>query len=291
MKTCPHRYPTMKLILTKEILVMKNYSRQILISALIVIFLNTACGSLTRNTPDPVGTILANNPSQTVTATLQVQDAASLTSTPVTPVIPITGENVVSMQCQFCVDTVAHAVLIFPEFAFFDVVTTAPVTCLTAQIVNGQRILICRGAELTSFTLNICSDPSNCLNFPVALQACPLIPNTGIGTGTPRVTFTPATPYFLNPINTLIAPTSTRRSKPTLTGVPSLAPSQTIVAPPPATPTFVVPTTTPVPPPTETSPPPPTTEEPTTPQPPPPGDTATEDGGSNKKATKTPKPN
>jgi hypothetical protein len=239
---------------------MKSISRRILIGALGLIFLNSACGALTGATPTPVGTILPDAQVVEVTST-------NVVPTAITPSIPITGENVVSMQCQFCVDTVPHAVLIFPEFAFFDVVTTEPVTCLTAQVVNGQRVLLCRGAELTTFTLNICSDPANCLQFPVTLETCPLIPNTG--------QTTPVTPFFLNPINTLEAPTSAPPGLPTGTSVPAATPTapSITVTPSPAT-------STPEPPPTVAP------TEPPTEDPPPADDT----GPPEKKPTKTPKP-
>jgi hypothetical protein len=92
--------------------------------------------------------------------------------------IPITGENVVLMQCQFCVADETHAVVIFPDTAYFDVEQSSPVTCLTADVVNGRRIIICRGPQSTSFNLSICSDPSNCLQFPVVLQPCALLQNS-----------------------------------------------------------------------------------------------------------------
>lgn len=258
---------------------MKNISRRILVGALSLIILNSACGALTRTTPAPVGTILPDDPLQTIAPT---STTVSMTNTSIVPLIPITGENVVSMQCQFCVDTDVHAVLVFPDFAFFDVASSAPVTCLTAQVVNGQRVLICRGAESTSFTLNICSDPSNCLQFPVTLESCPLLPT---GTGTPRITFTPRPPYFLNPNNTLVPPTN----EPPLQPTDTLLPTQQTTAVPPtapvATPTPTQPPSTDPPPPTETEPPP--TEEP---PPPDPTDPPSDPGGGDKKPTKTPKP-
>jgi hypothetical protein len=144
------------------------------------------------------------------------------------------------MQCQFCVNGFTHAIFIFPDFAIFDVETTTPVTCLTAEVINGKRVLICQGTQLTSFNLKICSDPSNCLLFPVALQACPLAATTG----TPMVTGTPLTPVFLTPINTLRSPTRTPLS------IDVTETATQIGGPPPATATAQppVPTTTPVPP-------------------------------------------
>lgn len=248
---------------------MKNISRRMLIGSLSLIFLNSACGP--GPTPVPMETIFPGGQIQTVAPTSTGLTSSNSTSTSTTPLIPVTGHNVVSMQCQFCVDTVAHAILIFPDFAFFDVAASEPVTCLTAHVVNGQRVLICRGAELTTFTLNICSDPSNCLQFPVTLDACPLIPNTGIGT--PGITFTPVTPFFLNPENTLRPPTSEPAGLPTSTVASSLPPPISTTAPPP--PTF--------------EPPPPSTTEP--PPPPPTDPPSTDDHGPpDRKPSNTPRP-
>ena len=72
-------------------------------------------------------------------------------------------------------DAETHAVLILPDFAYFDVGSNSSVSCLTADVAGGKRILICHGPQSTSFNLNVCSDPSNCLQFPVDLQPCPLL--------------------------------------------------------------------------------------------------------------------
>jgi hypothetical protein len=90
-----------------------------------------------------------------------------------------------------------HAMLAFPSFASFDVNASSPVTCLTADVVDGQRIVICRGTQSTTFNLKVCGDADNCLEFPVALQPCPLLQ---AGTTTPLVTSTPFAPVFLTPI-------------------------------------------------------------------------------------------
>jgi hypothetical protein len=180
------------------------------------------------------------------TATLLIPTPTASTSITVTPLIPITGENVVSQQCQFCVDNEVHAVLIFPDFAYFDVSTETPVSCLTAAVTGGKRILICHGPQLTTFNLNVCSDPTNCLEFPVVLQPCPLL-EAG---ATPAAS---GTPYYLVPANTLKAPT--RERTPAATAAPSstVTPGGVPATSTPAgnTPTSAVPTlppSTPVPP-------------------------------------------
>ncbi len=173
---------------------MKRTSRRILIGVTLLILLNSSCNLQVQTASTPAGTVLADGQTPSPVPTPTTLISVTETSTLSTPAIPITGENVVEMQCQFCVNGLAHAVFIFPDFATFDVETTTPVTCLTVEIVNGKRVLVCNGTQLTSFNLKICSDSSNCLLFPVALQACPLSE-----TGTPFTTVTPSTPVFLAP--------------------------------------------------------------------------------------------
>jgi hypothetical protein len=163
---------------------MRNILRQLFASVLILIFLSSACRALTGVAPTPKGASpTGQTPLPATTAT-----SAGLASV---PLIPITGNNVVFMQCQFCVGDETHAVLIFPESAYFDVDQSFSATCLTADVRNGKRIVICRGPQETSFNISICSDPSNCLRFPVALQPCALLQSS----------ITTFPPVILTPIN------------------------------------------------------------------------------------------
>lgn len=145
----------------------------------------------------PLGTTLPNEP-LTPTATLNI-------ATP-TVLIPVTGmDNVASLLCEFCVNDEIHAVLVLSEPASF--LVSNPITginCLTAQVVNGRRIVICRGTQQTSFTLNICIDGSDCSQLPVTLETCPLIPQTGVGTA--RATL--PVNVFPTLSSTLVPPTS-----------------------------------------------------------------------------------
>ena len=244
---------------------MKKISSPILVGFVSLILLSSACTVLGESTTTPVGTILSGNNLLTSTSISSV--TATATDTPITPVIPITGENVVEMQCQFCVNELTHAVFVFPDYAIFDVDSASPVTCLTAEVINGKRVLVCSGAQLTSFNLKICSDASNCLLYPVALQGCPLVPDAG----TASLTSTPATPIFLTAINTLQAATPTRsqnNTAPTPTPTPqatstSVAPAPTGILPTIPILTTVVPAT-----PTEQAQPTATDEPPPTPVPP-----------------------
>ena len=234
---------------------MKKTSRLILLTGLfILILVNSACTAFARTSIPPQGTILPAGQTVLPTSTLFTP-----TKTPLTPIIPITGENVVEMQCQFCVNDSTHAVFVFPDFAVFDVESSSPVTCMTAEVINGKRVLVCYGTQSTTFNLKICSDSSNCLLYPVALQACPLE-----GTlGTPITTGTPMTPIFLTAINTLRPPESTSvpataelLQTPTGTGIATIPPALTM--PPPTVPIAT----------TEPPPQPRATESPTTEPPP-----------------------
>ena len=251
---------------------MSRISRPLLVGALAVIFLSSACGAFSGVSPTPVWSPTPRGQPPLPAST--ASPAATPTSLSMTPLIPITGENVVSMQCQFCIDDQAHAILIFPDFAYFDVNSSAPVSCLSASVEDGTRILICRGTGSTSFTLNICSDSSNCLQFPVTLQPCPFS-----GAGASPVTSTPFAPVFLTPVNTLKAPIK-RPTQSANTALPS--PTSGGV---PATPTPPAPNTPTVSPATNTAAP--TVQPPT--QPPATNPPATQEPAG-KPSTHTPKP-
>jgi hypothetical protein len=263
---------------------MNNLPRRLLFVALFLILLLGACSMPAETTGTPIGTIIA---------TEQITDTALPTSTSAgtaTPFIPITGMDVVSLQCQFCVNDEAHAVLIMSSEVSFNVSEPATgIICATAEEINGRRILLCRGAQQVSFNLNVCVDASNCLQFPVTLQSCPLIPQTGSGTGSPLITFTPRSPIFLTAINTLIPPPSGPRS-PTETGVapPTSATTSTpVVTSTTPLPTTPVPTEV-TPQPTEPAPTQPPSTQPLSTEPPPTAEPS-EDPTGNKKPSKTPK--
>src|SRR5512138_1371143 len=98
---------------------MSRMSRQILTGVLIFSFFVTGCGAIQRANPTPVWTVPPGG--TVVLATATVPAPVTATETALTPEIPITGENVVSLQCQFCVADQTHAMLVFPDFASFDV--------------------------------------------------------------------------------------------------------------------------------------------------------------------------
>jgi hypothetical protein len=223
---------------------MKLLWRGLGVGALILIALSTAC-NLPAQSPTAVGTILPTGQVPTTAApTLPLS-----TETPTT-LIPVTGAGEVALQCQFCVNDEPHAVLLLPQSAAFLVSEpVVGVNCITAQVVNDRRILFCRGAQQTVFTLNICFDEASCYQYPITLETCPLAPQKGNPTA-----------VVLTPANAGITPTASATqviSSPppaATTAAPTLA--ATTAAPPPATATLPpVVATTALPLPTQTVPP------------------------------------
>lgn len=107
-----------------------------------------------------------------------------------TPVVPVTGADVILVECQFCVDTRAHALLVLPDTATFEIVSPAPATttsnapdsesrCTTVEVNNGRQVVLCSGPEMTPLVVNICTDATTCTEFPVDLLACPLTQQPG----------------------------------------------------------------------------------------------------------------
>ena len=124
------------------------------------------------------------------------------TDTTQTPVVPVTGADVILLECQFCIEGMAQAMLVLPDTATFETVadtaslsTPGPDTgCNTVDTFNGRQIVICRAEENTSLNLNICTDGNNCTQLLVELQDCqdqPAATDTpGFGPGTPGPTIT-----------------------------------------------------------------------------------------------------
>jgi hypothetical protein len=86
----------------------------------------------------------------------------------------------------------AHALLVIPEVATFELATTvagANTGCNTVDTFNGRQVVLCRAEENTSITVNICIDGNNCTELLVDLQACPVSASTsepGAPTNTPE---------------------------------------------------------------------------------------------------------
>ena len=213
---------------------MRKFSRVFVFGALALVLLTAACNAASGTTPTPGGTLLPLETSTlspvggitaTVTAgsetpTAATQSVATIATSAIigspaasqTAGIPVTGSEIQLVQCQFCVDNIAHALLVLPDTATFSIVSPAPSTttngttintgCSTIEVNNGKQVVLCNGLEKTSLTLNICVG-SNCTNLPVQLMACPVtqqntaVPaktqqapatSTGGGTGNPTAT-------------------------------------------------------------------------------------------------------
>jgi hypothetical protein len=173
---------------------MRKIPRPILIGALALVILSSACRMVTGLFPSRTATLVP---------AAAVIGSATPAGTSDFPLVPVTGGDVVYMQCQFCAAGETHAVLILPDDASFDVDAPSPVTCLTADVVNSRRIVICRGPQSTSFNINVCSDPTNCLLFPVALQPCNLLQSGPT-----------AAPVYLTPVK---RPKSSEQNEPAAT--------------------------------------------------------------------------
>jgi hypothetical protein len=206
---------------------MKLFSRGLAVGALLLILISTAC-NLPAQSPTPVGTIL---PTGGIPTTAVSEEPVSI-ETPTT-LIPVTGSQDVSLQCQFCVNDEPHAVLLLPQSAAF--LVSQPVigvNCITAQVVNDERILFCRGAQQTVFTLNVCFDNTNCLQYPITLATCPLGKQAANPTA---VVLTPAN-QGITP--TPPAPTALPTETPTVVPSPTLVPTTAV---PPASATATLP--------------------------------------------------
>lgn len=205
---------------------MKNISRLFLFGALILL-LTAACGA-EEGTPTtsypgpsisggddldltgiPFGGIDTTETAETASGDLEtpIDSAATQVTatgspdviTTQTPGIPVTGAEVILIECQFCVDTRAHALLVLPDTATFEIVSPAPSTttstttadtesrCSTVEVNNGKQVVLCSGPEMSPLVLNICTDANTCTDFPVDLPACPL---TQGGTAVPNQTQT-----------------------------------------------------------------------------------------------------
>jgi hypothetical protein len=192
---------------------MKKISKLFLFGSLFLILLTAACGANQNGTPTLSGTSImetstpflglgtpvagtvttaiattgsempiAGGAQGVATQTSEVGSTiAGATATP-NPAIPVTGSEITLVDCQFCVENLAHALLVLPDVSTFQVVSptpsttannTAAVSCSTIEVNNGKQVVLCSGPASTPVMLTICTNGS-CTNFPVNLQACPL---------------------------------------------------------------------------------------------------------------------
>ncbi len=145
----------------------------------------TATGSGLIVTPETTSIVLetATTSAGGLITTPAVGTQAPAAGVTRTPGIPVTGQDIMLVECQFCVDTRAHALLVLPDTATFQITSPAVTantttdtqpTCTTVEINNGRQVVLCSGPEMTPLVVNICTDASHCTDFPVDLLACPL---------------------------------------------------------------------------------------------------------------------
>ena len=209
---------------------MHKISRIFLFGALTLVLLTAACAEATPTTiatsgpigglasPTALGTDLAGTPigspdtTATIpTATPMTGDATATAETGVTatPGVPVTGAELTLLECQYCIENTAHAVLVLPDTATFETVAdTAAVStagpdsgCSTVDTYNGRQVVICRSEENTSLNMNICVNGNNCAQMLVELQDCPDVVQPGV-TDTPGAGEPTSTPGVGLPTNT-----------------------------------------------------------------------------------------
>lgn len=196
---------------------MTHFSRRFWISACLCMLFVSACNLPAQSPSTPV---------ETVFPTHQATPIVDITTPTVS--IPVTGlGEIVSVQCQFCINDEARAVVVLPEQATFLVSDPiVGVSCLTAQVVDGNRIVFCRGTQQTIFTLSACLDNSNCSQTRVTFETCPVIPQTGMNTL--QAISTPTTGVVQIPTQAMtLTPLATPTTVPTFTATATLAATST----------------------------------------------------------------
>jgi hypothetical protein len=200
---------------------MKKISHYLLLGVLALVLLTACAGQ--EGSPTAVGTTIPGNetsypppaetaspeatldmtPTVNVSATAPAATETTGTAATPTPGIPVTGTDLILLECQFCIEGMAHTMLVLPDTAIFETVAdTASLStpgpdmgCNTVDTFNGRQIVICRAEENTSLNLNVCTDGNNCTQLLVELQTCPdtnqpgvtNTPGAGVPTDTPGV--------------------------------------------------------------------------------------------------------
>lgn len=179
---------------------MKKMSRSLLFGALALLLLTAACAEATPTTiatSGPIGNLASPTALGTVetagiptsspevmpdtTATIDTATAMGSSDITATPGVPVTGTELTLLECQFCIEGMAHALLVLPDTATFEAVadaasvsTLGPDTgCNTVDTYNGRQVVLCRSQQNTSLNLNICVNGNNCAQMLVELQPCP----------------------------------------------------------------------------------------------------------------------
>lgn len=179
---------------------MKKMSRSLLFGVLTLLLLTAACTEATATTiatSGPIGNLASPTALETVetagiptsspevmpdtTATIDTATAVGSSDTTATPGVPVTGTELTLLECQFCIEGMAHALLVLPDTATYETVAdTASIStpgtdtgCNTVDTYNGRQVVLCRSQENTSLNVNICVNGNNCAQMLVELQPCP----------------------------------------------------------------------------------------------------------------------
>jgi hypothetical protein len=214
---------------------MNRIPRIFLFGALALVLLIAGCGG-GEETSTPVGTLgpgetsypsplETNTPvaalteaTSTTTATEAATSTSAVTATTAatqTPAGTAVAIDVNVIECQFCIDTRAFALLDVPAIVTFEIVDPASpdpdTVCNTVDTYQDRQVVLCRAPEETSITVNVCTDANTCSQVTVDLQACPDViattqpgatntntPTTGTG-ATATSTPTPATEASATP--------------------------------------------------------------------------------------------
>ena len=243
---------------------MKRISRVFLFGAVTVILLAAACAPAEEGTPIVPGAlqdILTGSPTAIATDTTATVDTsqATATNTTLTPSIPVTGLEVISLDCQYCVDNIAHAQLLIPREAKFEVVSPEELAsasgnnnddnnngdngngdngededgnggddnggrlgCKTVDRFRDKKLVLCRAEENTTITLNVCLKDKTCTEVQITLQSCtPTATPSPFATATQTTTTTTVTATFTPvPITTTVTFTPVTVTPTTATPTP-----------------------------------------------------------------------
>lgn len=227
---------------------MKKRSRVFLFGALILVLLVAGCAG-EEGTSTPIGTGLPGDETNTppavetdTTGTAETETATTatlegiLTTTPTpatkqataspadttqTPVVPVTGKVEVNVvECQFCIDAMAFALLEMPAAASLEIIDPASpdpdTVCNVVDTFQDRQVVLCRAPEETSLTVNVCTDANTCADITVKLQACP----DKAGTPQPGATNTPTPGADTSTATPEASPTATAD-----TGLPTSTPT------------------------------------------------------------------
>ena len=250
---------------------MKRISRLFLFGAFAVILAAAACAPAGEaSLPGPLVQVdLTGSPTALATDTTATADTsqATATNTALTPSVPVTGLEVISLDCQYCVDTVAHAQLLIPRNATFSVVSPPELAstsgnnndgddddngeddgdngdddgdgdddngdrlgCSAIDRFRDKKLVLCRAEENTTITMNVCLDDNTCTEVQITLQPCTLTSGTPSPTATATQTAT-ATPTPITATATVtFTPVAPATETPTPTPSATSTPTATSTA-------------------------------------------------------------